>query len=174
MAEQTTNEHERLPAHPADKVIGLEEAVAFARAARAAGKTVVSANGCFDILHAGHVSYLDDARAEGGVLIVGVNSDASERAIKGEGRPIMAGAERAELIAGMEAVDRVVIFEELTAERCLREIRPHVHAKGTDYTAETVPERAIAGELGIRVAITGLPKSNASKAIMRAIREQVK
>ena len=156
---------------PADRVVTLAEAAAFARAAQAAGAVVVFANGCFDILHAGHVSYLNDARAEGDVLIVGVNSDASEHAIKGEGRPVMAGDERAELLAGMEAVDRVVIFEELTAERCLREIRPDVHAKGTDYSAETVPERAIAEELGIRVAITGLPKTNASKQIMRTIRE---
>lgn len=161
-----------LPERPGDKVVSIAEAAAFARAAQAEGKTVVFANGCFDILHAGHVSYLNDARAEGDVVIVGVNSDASERAIKGPDRPIMAGDERAELLAGMEAVDRVVIFEELTAERCLREIRPDVHAKGTDYSAETVPERAIAEELGIRVAITGLPKTNASKTIMRAIREQ--
>ena len=106
------------------------------------------------------------------MVIVGVNSDSSERAIKGAERPVMGERERAELIAGMEAVDRVVIFEELTAERCLREIRPDVHAKGTDYTAETVPERAVADELGILVAITGDPKTNASKTIMRAIREK--
>lgn len=163
-----------LPGRPADRVVTLADAIAFARAAQAAGRTVVFANGCFDILHAGHVSYLNDARAEGDALIVGVNSDASERAIKGEGRPIMPGAERAELLAGMEAVDRVVLFEELTAERCLREIHPDVHAKGTDYSAETVPERAVADELGIRVAITGLPKTNASKQIMREIREQAR
>ena len=115
---------------------------------------------------------MKDARAEGDTLIVGVNSDVSDRAIKGPDRPIMPEGERAELIAGMEAVDRVLIFEELTAERCLREIRPDVHAKGTDYTAETVPERAIANELGIRVAITGNPKTNASKLIMREIRKK--
>jgi D-glycero-beta-D-manno-heptose 1-phosphate adenylyltransferase len=156
---------------PAERIVSREEAARFAREARAAGKTVVFANGCFDILHGGHVSYLNEARAAGDVLIVGVNSDASERAIKGAGRPIMPGVERAELIAGMEAVDRVVIFEEETAEACLRAIRPDVHAKGTDYTAETVPERAIAEELGIRVAITGAPKQNASKLIMKQIRE---
>jgi len=159
------------PAHPADAVVTREEAARFGRAAQAAGKKVVFANGCFDILHGGHISYLNDARAEGDVLIVGVNSDASERAIKGAGRPVMPGVERAELLAGMEAVDRVVIFEEETAEACLREIRPDVHAKGTDYSAETVPERAIAAELGIRVAITGDPKQNASKLIMKQIRE---
>ncbi len=157
---------------PADRIISLEAAAAFARQQQAAGKTVVFCNGCFDILHAGHVSYLNDSKAEGDVLIVGVNSDASEREIKGAGRPIMPGVERAELLAGMEAVDRVVIFEEPTAERCLRTIRPNVHAKGTDYTAEGVPERAIADELGIRVAITGAPKVNASKTIMKQIREK--
>lgn len=158
--------------HPPDHIISLEEAAKFAREQQAAGKTVVFCNGCFDILHAGHVSYLNDSKAEGDVLIVGVNSDASEREIKGAGRPIMPGVERAELLAGMEAVDRVVIFEEPTAERCLRTIRPNVHAKGTDYTAEGVPERSIADELGIRVAITGAPKINASKTIMKQIREK--
>ena len=155
---------------PADKIISLDEAAAYAREQKAAGRRVVFCNGCFDILHAGHVSYLNEARAQGEVLIVGINSDASERAIKGEGRPIMADVERAELIAAMESVDRVVIFEELTAERCLRTIAPDVHAKGTDYTEANVPERAIADELGIRVAITGAPKTNASKKIMREIR----
>lgn len=161
-----------LPDRPARKIVSLEEAIAFARRCQAEGKTVVFANGCFDIIHAGHVSYLDEARAEGDALIVGINSDASERAIKGPSRPIVEQSERAELIAGMEAVDRVVIFEEETAERCLRQIRPDVHAKGTDYTAQTVPERWVADELGIRVAITGAPKINASKQIMRAIREK--
>ena len=156
--------------NPADRIVSLAEAAAFARARQAEGKTVVFCNGCFDILHAGHVSYLNDARAEGDALIVGVNSDASERAIKGADRPIMPDAERAELIAAMAAVDRVPIFDELTAEVCLRAIGPDVHAKGTDYTAEGVPERAIADELGIRVAITGAPKINASKTILRTIR----
>lgn len=160
------------PAKPAEKIVTLEEAAAFARQRQAAGQSVVFANGCFDIVHGGHVSYLNEARAEGDALIVAINSDASERAIKGEGRPVIPEAERAELIAGMEAVDRVVIFEELTVEHCLRQIRPDVHAKGTDYTAETVPERAVADELGVRVAITGDPKTNASKQIMRTIREQ--
>jgi len=157
---------------PSEKVVSLEEAVRFARACQAAGRSVVFANGCFDLIHAGHVSYLNDARAEGDAVIVGINSDASERAIKGEGRPIVPADERAELIAGMEAVDRVVIFEERTAERCLRAIRPDVHAKGTDYTPEGVPERSVADELGIRVAITGEAKTNASKTIMKTIRER--
>jgi rfaE bifunctional protein nucleotidyltransferase chain/domain len=157
---------------PREKILTLEAAASFARQCQAAGKAVVFCNGCFDILHGGHISYLEDAASEGDVLIVGVNSDASERAIKGADRPVMHDAERAELLAGMTVVDAVVIFEEPTAERCLRTIRPDVHAKGTDYTAENVPERAIADELGIRVAITGDPKSNASKTIIRAIRSE--
>ena len=156
---------------PAAKIVTREQAAVFADAARRAGRTVVFANGCFDILHGGHVSYLEGARAEGDVLIVGVNSDASERRIKGDARPIVPQAERAELIAGMEAVDRVFVFEEETAEASLRAIRPDVHAKGTDYTAETVPERQVAEALGIRVAIAGAPKQNASKRIMQKIRE---
>jgi D-glycero-beta-D-manno-heptose 1-phosphate adenylyltransferase len=157
--------------NPIEHIISLEAAAAFGRDTKAAGRNVVFCNGCFDILHAGHISYLNEARGEGDVLIVGLNSDASERAIKGEGRPVMGERDRAELLASMEAVDRVVIFDELTAERCLRTIRPDVHAKGTDYTAEGVPERAIADELGIRVAITGDAKTNASKLIMKTIRE---
>jgi D-glycero-beta-D-manno-heptose 1-phosphate adenylyltransferase len=155
--------------HPA-KVLSWDEALAFARRARADGKTLVLANGCFDLLHGGHVSYLEAARAQGDLLIVGVNSDRSERELKGPGRPIIPEAERAELVAGMGAVDAVVLFDEPTCERLLRELHPDVHAKGTDYSADTVPERAIARELGIRVAITGDPKENASKDIIRSVR----
>jgi rfaE bifunctional protein nucleotidyltransferase chain/domain len=156
---------------PIEKVVTRDEAAAFAAETRAAGRTVVFANGCFDILHGGHVSYLNGARAEGDVVIVGVNSDASERRLKGEHRPIVTQAERAELLAGMESVDRVFVFDEETAEASLEAIRPDVHAKGTDYTAETVPERDVAERLGIRVAITGASKQNASKQIMQKIRE---
>ena len=159
-------------ADPRDKIVSLDVAAQWARQQQAAGRVVVFGNGCFDIIHGGHVSYLNDCAAQGDRLVVGVNSDASERAIKGPDRPAMDEAGRAELIAAMEAVDRVVIFPEETAENCLRTIRPDVHAKGTDYTAQTVPERAIAEELGIRVAITGDPKQNASKIIMKTIRDQ--
>ena len=161
-----------LPECPMERIISLEDAVTFASDCREKGMKVVFANGCFDILHAGHISYLNEAYALGDALIVGVNSDASERTLKGDDRPVMPDRERAELLAGMEAVDRVVIFEELTAEKCLRTIRPDVHAKGTDYSAETVPERAVADEQGIRDAITGAPKTNASKKIMGKIRAE--
>ncbi len=160
------------PLHPRQRLIPRAVATRGAAQCKADGKTVVFANGCFDILHGGHVSFLTDSARQGDVLIVGINSDASERAIKGQGRPVMPQHERAELVAAMEAVDRVVIFEEETAEQCLRQIRPDVHAKGTDYTADNVPERAIAQELGIRIAITGDPKQNASKLIMKTIRHQ--
>jgi rfaE bifunctional protein nucleotidyltransferase chain/domain len=153
------------------KVVDREHAAEFAESIRALGLSVVFANGCFDILHGGHVSYLNGARAVGDALIVGVNSDASERRLKGQGRPIVPEAERAELIAGMEAVDKVFLFEEDTAEECLRAIRPNVHAKGTDYAERTVPERRVAEDLGIRVAIVGAAKQNDSKAIMRRIHE---
>lgn len=157
---------------PRARIVTREAAAAWARQMQAEGKSVVFGNGCFDILHGGHVSYLNDCAMQGDVLVVGLNSDNSVRRLKGEDRPAVKEQERAELIASMEAVDRVVIFEEDTAEGCLREIRPDVHAKGTDYSAETVPEREIAEELGIRIAITGDPKQNASKWIMQSIREK--
>lgn len=155
-----------------DKIVDAAGALAFAERCRSEGMALVLANGCFDLLHGGHVSYLEAARAEGDALIVGVNSDASERAIKGEDRPIVPGAERAELVAAMAAVDAVVIFPEPTCERLLRELRPAVHAKGTDYTAESVPERQVAHELGIRIAIAGAPKEHASKTIIANIRDR--
>lgn len=152
------------------KILSRERLLEFAEAARSRGLSVVLANGCFDLLHGGHLSYLEAAAGEGDILIVGVNSDRSEREIKGPDRPIIPEDERAELIAGMGMVDAVVLFDEPTCERLLRELRPDVHAKGTDYTAETVPEREIAKELGIRVAIAGAPKENASKDIIATIR----
>lgn len=152
------------------KIMSLDQAKQFAEQCRSEGKTLVMANGCFDLLHGGHVSYLEGARAEGDALIVGINSDASERALKGEGRPVIPQGERAELIAGMGAVDAVVIFDETDCGKLLRELRPDVHAKGTDYTTETVPEREIAIGLGIRIAITGAAKENNSKDIIASVR----
>lgn len=152
------------------KILPWDRLLQFAEAGKDRGMTVVLANGCFDLLHGGHVSYLEAAANEGDLLVVGVNSDASERDIKGPGRPIIPQDERAELIAGMGMVDAVVIFDEPTCERLLRELKPDVHAKGTDYTADTVPEREVAKELGIRVAIAGAPKENASKDIIASIR----
>ena len=123
---------------------------------------IVLANGCFDILHVGHVRYLEDARSRGDVLIVALNSDASVRALKGPNRPRVPLAERAELVAALRCVDFVTSFDGLTVESVLRALRPHVHAKGSDYTIDTVPERAIDRELGIEIAICGDAKDHAS------------
>jgi D-glycero-beta-D-manno-heptose 1-phosphate adenylyltransferase len=131
---------------------------------------VVLANGLFDLLHVGHLRYLEDAASLGDVLVVAVNADASARALKGPDRPIVPQGERAELIAGFSCVSLVTIFDEPTVEGLLREIRPDVHCKGTDYTADTVPERETARALGIRVAITGDPKGHATRDLIAQIR----
>jgi rfaE bifunctional protein nucleotidyltransferase chain/domain len=136
---------------------------------RAAGRTVAVANGCFDLLHVGHVRLLAAARHEADVLIVALNSDASVRRSKGEGRPCVPLAERMEVIAALEGVHFVTSFDEPTAERLLETLRPDVHVKGTDWTAETVPERETVLRLGGRVAICGDPKSHSSSALLRRL-----
>ena len=135
-------------------------------------ETIVLANGCFDVLHAGHVRYLEGARREGSVLVVGINSDASERRLKGPGRPVLPEQARAELVAALRAVDYVVIFDEPNVEPLLTDLRPDVHAKGTDYTAETVPERELAARLGIRVAIVGDPKHHSTQELIARVRNR--
>jgi len=137
---------------------------------KAKGQKIVLANGCFDVLHAGHARYLQAAKNEGDVLIVAINSDASTRKLKGAGRPVMAEADRAELVGALGAVNYVVIFDELDVRALLRELRPDVHAKGTDYTAETVPERDEAASLGIRVAIVGDPKEHSTRGLIERVR----
>lgn len=134
---------------------------------RAAGRRIVLANGCFDLLHVGHLRYLRDARSRGDVLVVAVNTDASVRRLKGAGRPLVPLEERAELLLALEPVDHVVAFDEATLEATLRALVPDVHAKGTDYTAETVPEAAVDAELGIEVAICGDPKDHDSSELVR-------
>ena len=133
---------------------------------RAKGEKIVLANGCFDILHVGHTRYLSGARAEGDVLVVAINSDDGVRKLKGAGRPILPELERAELVAGLESVDYVIVFDEPNVEPLLDALRPNVHAKGTDYTAETVPERAVADRLGIRVAIVGDAKKHSTRDLL--------
>jgi rfaE bifunctional protein nucleotidyltransferase chain/domain len=135
------------------------------------GQTVVFANGCFDILHVGHARYLEAARQHGDLLIVAVNSDPSVRNLKGPGRPILDEAARARLVAALRVVDYVVIFREPTVTSLLRDLLPDVHAKGTDYSADTVPERAIAKELGIQVAIVGDPKNHSTRALLDSLRK---
>jgi rfaE bifunctional protein nucleotidyltransferase chain/domain len=154
----------------ADKIVLRDELVRRAAAWRQAGRTVALANGLFDLLHVGHLRYLESAAAEADHLVVAVNADASARALKGPDRPIVPEAERAELIAGLGAVDLVTIFDEPTVEPLLRALRPDVHCKGTDYTSETVPERDVARALGIRVAITGDPKEHATRDLIAQIR----
>jgi D-glycero-beta-D-manno-heptose 1-phosphate adenylyltransferase len=138
---------------------------------KALGHRVVFANGVFDALHVGHVRYLEAARAEGDVLVVGVNSDASTRGLKGPGRPILDEQARATLVAALRAVDYVILFSEPNVETLLEQLRPDVHAKGTDYSTDTVPERDIALRLGIRVAIVGDPKDHSTGDLLTAIRK---
>ncbi len=134
---------------------------------RRAGERIILTNGCFDVLHVGHVRYLRGAKALGGRVIVAVNSDASVRQLKGAGRPVMPAAERAELLAALEPVDAVVMFDEPDVRALIRELRPDVHAKGTDYTEETVPERDEVLACGGRVAIVGDPKDHAASEIIK-------
>lgn len=135
---------------------------------RRAGERIVLANGNFDLLHVGHVRYLHGAKALGGKLVVAINSDDSVRAHKGEGRPIIPESERAEIVAALTDVDAVVIFPELDVRSIIREIRPDIHAKGTDYTAESVPERDTVTECGGRVEIVGDPKAHSTSEIIRS------
>jgi rfaE bifunctional protein nucleotidyltransferase chain/domain len=139
---------------------------------RAAGKRIVLANGCFDLLHVGHVRYLEAARALGDVLFVGINADAAVARLKGPGRPLMPAAERAELLAALRAVDHVVVFDDDTADTLITAIRPDIHAKGTDYTPDTVPERDTVRAYGGRVVIVGDPKAHATRDAIETIVER--
>ena len=145
----------------------LEEIVARLREE---GKTIVLANGCFDILHVGHTRYLEAAKALGDCLVVAINSDASVRELKGPGRPILDENARAEIIAGLEASDWVCIFPNDDVSEVIKRLRPDIHAKGTDYTKETVPEREVVKSCGGRTVICGDPKDHASKSVIEKIR----
>lgn len=134
--------------------------------AKANGSTIVLANGCFDVLHAGHVRYLQGARALGDVLVVGINSDAQVTSLKGDGRPILPERDRAELVASLEAVNLVTIFDEPTVRELLLALRPDIHAKGTDYTEETVPERDVVRSYGGQVRIVGDPKNHSTSELI--------
>jgi rfaE bifunctional protein nucleotidyltransferase chain/domain len=132
-------------------------------------RTVVLANGVFDLFHVGHIRYLRAARAEGDFLVVAINGDEETRRLKGAGRPFLPALERAEILAALECVDRIVIFEEPTVAGVLRALRPDVHAKGTDYAVDTVPEREVTREIGARTAIVGDPKDHSSTDLLRRI-----
>ncbi len=152
------------------KILAYEELRRRLEEHRRRGKRIVLANGCFDLLHVGHARYLAGARREGDVLVVAVNSDASERRLKGAGRPLLPAEARAQLVAALRLVDYVVIFDEPNVKRLLDELRPAVHAKGTDYTADSVPERETAARLGIRVAIVGDPKRHSTRELITRAR----
>jgi rfaE bifunctional protein nucleotidyltransferase chain/domain len=152
----------------------LVDDVELARVAadhRGGGDTIALANGCFDILHVGHVRYLEGASREADVLVVGVNDDGSVRELKGAGRPIMDAAARAELVAALRCVDYVVLFPERSVDRLLLELKPDVHCKGTDYTTATVPERETVRSYGGRVAIVGDPKDHSTRDLLARLAE---
>ncbi len=152
------------------KILDRNELLARLAPLREQGRTVALANGLFDILHVGHLRYLEGAAEEADLLVVAVNSDSSARRLKGPGRPIVPEGERAELVAGFACVDYVTVFSEPDVEALLHAVRPDVHCKGTDYTPENVPEAGIAANLGIRVAIVGDPKRHATRDIIKQVR----
>jgi rfaE bifunctional protein nucleotidyltransferase chain/domain len=150
------------------KILSREELKQRVAAWKQGGEAIILANGGFDLLHVGHVRYLHAAKQLGGRLIVAINSDESVRALKGEGRPLMPAEERAEILSALADVDAVVIFPERDVRALIREIRPNVHAKGTDYTVDTVPERDTVSECGGRVEIVGDPKDHSATEIIRS------
>ncbi len=150
-------------------VLSESELVEAVARDRAAGRTIALANGCFDLLHVGHVRYLTSAAGEGDRLIVAVNDDRSVASLKGEGRPILPAPERAELVAALRGVHYVVIFGDVNVERLLLLVKPEVHCKGTDYTVDTVPERAVVAGYGGRTAIVGDPKCHATRQLLARI-----
>ena len=152
-----------------DKLIDREQAGEFGSRLRRAGKRFVFANGCFDLLHAGHIRYLADAKGQGDILVVGVNGDKSVRKLKGKGRPILPQSERAELVGALGCVDHIIIFDELTAAGLLEALRPQVPCKGTDYNTETVPGRETVLDYGGEVRIVGDPKEHSTRSVIREI-----
>ena len=150
-------------------VVALHELDALVAADRAAGRTIAFANGVFDLLHVGHVRYLEAARSEADRLIVAVNGDASVRRLKGPGRPVLDERARAEIVAALRGVDYVVVFDDDTVGPLLERLRPDVHCKGTDYTVETVPERDVVRAYGGRTAICGDPKDHSTRDLLKRL-----
>jgi D-glycero-beta-D-manno-heptose 1-phosphate adenylyltransferase len=151
------------------EVVSRESLVTRVQEARAACRTVAIANGCFDLLHVGHVRYLEAAAQEADVLVVALNDDQSVRSLKGEGRPVLAAVYRAELVAALRCVDFVIVFPEPTVGPLLELLKPDVHCKGTDYTVDTVPERDVVRSYGGRVAIVGDPKDHSTRDLLARI-----
>lgn len=155
-----------MPALTEPRILNRDELLARVENARSGGARIVLANGCFDVLHVGHVRYLAGARELGDVLVVGINSDEQVARLKGAGRPVLPAVERAEIVAALESVTYATIFDEPTVTELLLALKPDVHAKGTDYTEETVPERAVVRSYGGRVAIVGDPKDHSTSEIL--------
>lgn len=151
------------------RILDRNRLIARVAIARKHGARIVLANGCFDVLHVGHVRYLEGARLLGDLLVVAINADAQVRILKGAGRPLVPERERAEIIAALRPVDFVTIFPEPNVETLLRAIRPDIHAKGTDYTAETVPERDVVRSYGGHVRIVGDPKDHSSTEMIKLV-----
>jgi rfaE bifunctional protein nucleotidyltransferase chain/domain len=154
---------------PKQKIKSIQELREITAAQRSSGKRIVFANGCFDLLHAGHIRYLESAKALGDLLMVGINSDACVSALKGPGRPLQPEADRAEILASMACVDYVLLFDAPTVDGILKELKPDVHAKGTDYTQENVPERETVLSYGGQVAIVGDPKNHSTRDLIQII-----
>ena len=152
------------------RVLSEPELIEAVSRERANGRTIAFANGCFDLLHVGHIRYLQGAAAEADRLIVAVNDDRSVAALKGAGRPILAAADRAELVCALRGVDYAVLFGDLTVDRLLTLLEPHVHCKGTDYTVDTVPEKDVVRSYGGRVAIVGDPKRHDTRVLLQRVR----
>ncbi len=153
----------------ANRILERHDLVREVVEAKKANKLIVFANGCFDVLHVGHVRYLEAAKALGDLLIVAINSDPQARRLKGAGRPLMPQDQRAEIVASLAAVDYVTIFEEPTVTELLLALKPDIHAKGTDYTVDTVPERDVVRSYGGRVAIAGDPKDHSSSGLIEEV-----
>ncbi|MBK5258319.1 MAG: adenylyltransferase/cytidyltransferase family protein [Thermoanaerobaculia bacterium] len=151
-------------------IVTEEELTRLLDAARAGGKRVAFANGCFDVLHVGHIRYLQGAASVADVLVVGVNGDESVRALKGEGRPVMPAAERAELISAIRGVTYVTIFSEKSPSRLLQTLKPDFHCKGTDYTPDSVPEGEVVRAYGGKVVIVGDPKDHSTTEMLRRMK----
>jgi rfaE bifunctional protein nucleotidyltransferase chain/domain len=154
-----------------EKIVSRQGLTGILEEHRRSSRKIAFANGVFDLLHVGHVRYLAAARAEADLLVVGINSDSSTRKLKGPGSPILTERARATLVAALKSVNYVVIFDELDVNSLLKELQPDVHAKGTDYTADTVPERELAALLGIRVAIVGDPKQHSTRDLLARLRQ---
>jgi len=161
-----TTKPDQISSMAQSRILNRSELITIVETARKDGRLIVFANGCFDVLHVGHVRYLEAAKALGDILIVAINSDHQTRRLKGEGRPVMPQAQRAEIVASLDAVDFVVVFEEPTVEELLLALKPDIHAKGTDYTEDSVPERDVVRSFGGRVAIVGDPKTHSSSEMI--------